>query len=191
MPLEPSIEAERAAIRAQKAHRLLLVAAGSLAFVAGTYAGIALGPSVPKTPIVRAGSAPAQSENVVATARDGGRAEPIATGALAPTNRDAARAISGAPNRMDTIDGRRTGAARRPDEWPALTADESEARWYGCRFAAQQIEWAMSHSPAPCTIADASSENSDECRRETLLIESRIKELQFEQKSLRCGSTPP
>jgi hypothetical protein len=104
---------------------------------------------------------------------------------------DAALAVDGAPNRLEVIDGRRTATQRRLDEPAFPTAEVGEGRWYLCRFAAQQIEWAMSHAPAPCTIADAGAADTDECRRETLLIESRIKELQLEQKYLRCESSFP
>jgi hypothetical protein len=93
---------------------------------------------------------------------------------------------------MGTVDGRRTATTRRLNEAPLQSMDDAETRrWYGCRFAAQQIEWAMSHAPAPCMIADASPADSDECLRETYLIASRIKELQFQQKSLRCGASFP
>jgi hypothetical protein len=191
MPLGPPVEAERAATRPQRARRPVLAAAGALAFVAGTYAGTALWPAERSTrdDVTVSLLALSQSGGPDAAARNDRHAEPVATGSAAPARRDAAQAIYGAPNRVDTIDGKRTAVPRRLDEPAPATAEESEARWYGCRFAAQQIEWAMSHVPDPCMLADASAANSDECRRETSLIESRIKELQMEQRSLRCASS--
>jgi hypothetical protein len=167
------------------AHKLLRIGAGSIALVAGVVVGRNFGPQQREIQSARVDAA--FTGNLGATSRGGGPARPIASGQAEPIARDAARSMTLPLAPMDAIESKHGGTSLRQGEPRLQQGEEAEARrWYACRFDAQQIEWALSHAPNPCTLADASLANSDECRRETFLIESRIKELQFEQRSLRC-----